>query len=128
MAEDPMDTSEALTVVRALADGVDPVTGEIFPPDSAFQRAHTVRALMIAAEALAAARGKRAHLPQQTGKSWTDAEDDRLRAGYAAGRTLVELAADHHRTTGGIRARLQKHGLDPDRLTQGEPATVSTRS
>jgi hypothetical protein len=130
MMEDPMDTSEALTVVRALADGVDPVTGEIFPPDSAFQRAHTVRALMVAAEALAAARGKRAHLPQKTGKPWTDVEDERLRAGYANGLSVVDLAAEHHRTTGGIRARLLRNGLDPERL--GAPAApapaLSTRS
>jgi hypothetical protein len=123
-----MDTSEALTVVRALADGVDPVTGEIFPPDSAIQRAPIVRALMVAAEALAATRGKRAHLPQQTGKSWTKDEDERLRAGYAAGRSLIELAAEHHRTTGGIRARLQRHGLDPERPVAANDPAVSTRS
>ncbi len=40
-----MNTSEALGVVRSLANGVDPASGEIFAPDSPYQRADTVRAL-----------------------------------------------------------------------------------
>ena len=110
-----MQTEEALSVVRTLADGIDPVTGEIFPHDSPYQRAHTVRALMAVVEAVDSRKRKRAHLPAQTGKPWTEIDDERLRAGHAAGRELTELAAEHGRTTGGIRARLERYGLDPDR-------------
>jgi hypothetical protein len=110
-----METEEALSVIRTLADGIDPVTGEIFPHDSPYQRAHTVRALMTVVEAVDSRRRRRAHLPAQTGKPWTEADDDRLRAAHAAGRELTELAAEHGRTTGGIRARLERFGLDPDR-------------
>ena len=46
-----MDQSEALSVVRSLANGVDPETGEVFAEDSVYQRAQTVRALYAAAEA-----------------------------------------------------------------------------
>jgi ribonuclease HI len=41
-----------LSVVRSLANGVDPETGEVFAADSVYQRAQTVRALYAAAEAL----------------------------------------------------------------------------
>src|SRR6185295_17218553 len=47
-----MNQSEALSVVRSLANGVDPESGEVFAADSVYQRAQTVRALYAAAEAL----------------------------------------------------------------------------
>src|SRR5436305_1838010 len=47
-----MDQTQALAVVRSLANGVDPETGEVFPPESAYQRPQTVRALYEAAAAL----------------------------------------------------------------------------
>ena len=47
-----MNQSEALSMVRALANGVDPASGEVFPAQSPYQRADIVRALFVAAEAL----------------------------------------------------------------------------
>ena len=32
-----MEQAQALAVVRSLANGVDPETGEVFPPESAYQ-------------------------------------------------------------------------------------------
>ena len=46
-----MDAAQALTVVRSLANGVDPESGEVFPPESAYQRPQVVRALYEAASA-----------------------------------------------------------------------------
>ena len=47
-----MNQSEALSLILSLANGVDPESGEVFPADSAYQRAQTLRALYAAAEAL----------------------------------------------------------------------------
>jgi len=47
-----MNQTEALSVVRSLANGIDPESGEVFAADSVYQRAQTVRALVAAAEAL----------------------------------------------------------------------------
>ena len=47
-----MNASEALSIVRSLANGVDPASGEVFPPESAYQRADSVRALFLATQAL----------------------------------------------------------------------------
>jgi hypothetical protein len=108
-----MDHTEALGVIRSLANGVDPETGEVFPASSAYQRAPVVRALYAAAEALEKAerfeRRKR-ELPAKTGEPWTEDEDRKLLAGFDAGRGLVELAAAHERTQTGVRARLVKYG------------------
>ena len=40
-----MDDGEAVEIIKALAEGVDPFTGAIFPPDSPCQNEQTVRAL-----------------------------------------------------------------------------------
>jgi hypothetical protein len=45
------------------------------------------------------------------GNPWTDDEDDHLRAGINAGRTVDELAEDHGRSRSAIRARLVRLGL-----------------
>ena len=47
-----MEAIQALAVVRSLANGVDPETGEVFTPESPYQRPQVVRALYEAATAL----------------------------------------------------------------------------
>src|ERR1043166_4800149 len=98
-----MDAAQALTVVRSLANGVDPESGEVFPPESAYQRAQVVRALYEAASALQSIERferRKSQLPQKTGATWTDAEDGKLLAAFDAARALQELAAAHERTMG----------------------------
>ena len=46
-----MDQAQALAIVRSLANGVDPESGEVFTPESAYQRPQVVRALYEAAAA-----------------------------------------------------------------------------
>jgi hypothetical protein len=108
-----MDQAQALAVVRSLANGVDPETGEVFPPESAYQRPQVVRALYEAATALERIERferRRAQMPQKTGEPWTEEEDRKLLAAFDAGRALQELAAAHERTMGAVRARLLKYG------------------
>ena len=47
-----MNQTQALEVVRALANGVDPDTGEVFSAESPYHRPPTVRALFVAGPAL----------------------------------------------------------------------------
>src|SRR5687767_6060881 len=108
-----MDQAQALALVRSLADGVDPESGEVFPPESAYQRPQIVRALYEAATALERVERferKKAQMPAKTGQPWTEEEDRKLLAAFDAGRGLQELAATHERTMGAIRARLVKYG------------------
>jgi DNA-binding transcriptional regulator YbjK len=108
-----MDQAQALAVVRSLANGVDPESGEVFPADSTYQRPLVVRALYEAAAALERLerfQRRKAQLPQKTGEPWTEEEDRRLLAAFDSGRALQELAAAHERTMGAVRARLLKYG------------------
>lgn len=108
-----MDAGQALSVVRSLANGVDPESGEVFPPESAYQRPQVVRALYEAATALERIERferRKSQLPQKTGEPWSEDEDRKLLAAFDAGRALQELAAAHERTMGAVRARLLKYG------------------
>ncbi|HEX7055328.1 MAG TPA: hypothetical protein VF211_15500 [Burkholderiales bacterium] len=108
-----MDQAQALAVVRSLANGVDPESGEVFPPESAYQRPVVVRALYEAAAALERQerfQRRKQQLPAKTGEPWTEDEDRRLLAAFDSGRALQELAAAHERTMAAVRARLLKYG------------------
>ena len=108
-----MEQAQALAVVRSLANGVDPESGEAFPPESVYQRPLVVRALYEAASALERSERferRRAQMPAKTGEPWSEDEDRKLLAAFDAGRALQELAAAHERSMGAIRARLLKYG------------------
>jgi len=108
-----MDQAQALVLVRSLANGVDPESGEVFPAESAYQRPQIVRALYEAASALERIERferRRAQMPAKTGEPWSEEEDRKLLAAFDAGRALQELASAHERTMGAVRARLLKYG------------------
>src|SRR5437773_2263261 len=70
-----MDSAQALAVVRSLANGVDPESGEVFPPESVYQRPQIVRALYEAATALERIERfdrRKAQMPAKTGEPWSE--------------------------------------------------------
>lgn len=110
-----MDDSKALSIVSALANGVNPRTGEVFETDSPYQSADVIRALYVAVRALemtnrTKARTSRTHLPTNAGKPWSETEDRELLERFDAGLSLAQLAQAHDRTLAGIQARLERHG------------------
>lgn len=112
-----MQIERAKEIIQALADGVDPYTGEHFPADGPYQRADTVRALYTILEVAEA--GKKPKKPADPNKphaggKWTPEEEQRLRDAFAAHTPIAEVATDHGRTPGAITARLLKLGLIED--------------
>jgi hypothetical protein len=126
-----MEATRATAILTALANGVDPATGEEFPAGSACQSPDVVRALMCAVRALESAgdtRRPRSDLPGNAGKPWTPDEDRRLLEEHESGRSLAEMAAGHARTVAGIEARLEKLGrLDPEARTTPRRYPVRSR-
>ena len=136
-----MDETKTVAILSALANGVNPLTGEIFGADSPYQQAEVVRALFAAVERFKSAaqhevkpeiasklnqnpnqkpnQKTRGDAPSNVGKPWTEEEDRRLLAEFERGRKPAELAREHGRTLAGIEARLERHGkLTPkDRTT-----------
>ena len=138
-----MDETKTVAILSALANGVNPSTGEVFGPDSPYQQADIVRALFAALERFKqvdkpqpkSATTPGAGAPSNVGKPWTEQDDRRLLAEFDRGRNATELARDLGRTLAGIEARLERHGRMSarDRTTanrftreKGSPAQTNT--
>jgi hypothetical protein len=119
-----MELENTVKTLNALANGVHPATGEIFAADSPYQHPDVVRALFEAVRLIESAgkpgadARKSAQLPGNTFVRWTRDEEERLAAGFDAGRTSAELARLHERSRAAIEARLLKLGkIDASALT-----------
>ncbi len=135
-----MQLDRAKEIIQALADGVDPYSGDHFPADGPYQRADTVRALHTAIETIdlamsgtARKRPARRADPDKpkAGGPWTPEEEQRLRDAFASHRQSTQhlpaeaqgsanrewakqIAANHGRTPGAISSRLVRLGLLDD--------------
>ncbi len=138
-----METQKTLQILRTLADGIDPATGEQFAAGSAYQHPDTVRALfsairMLESPASAASRpapakqagatttGKSA--PENSGRPWSEEEDARLGSTYDSGKSIDELAGIHKRSKWAIEARLARLGKIPAPPTRFPARTSSGNS
>ena len=108
-----MDKSEGIKILKQLADGVDPYTGEVFPVDSPYQHPQTVRALFFAVMALEGMNDKQPNLdngPSNAGKSWEPDEDKQIIASFDNGMSIKDLVLKHQRSRGAIQSRLIRLG------------------
>jgi hypothetical protein len=111
-----MHLESALPIVKALADGIDPVTGEQYPEQSPYAEPRALRALFAAVDLMqreVEKERRRERLPANFGKPWNEGEDSAVCAAFEAGVALPELARKHARTQGSIRLRLEKLGKLP---------------
>ena len=129
-----MKELEALEIIRALADGIDPYTGEVFPTDSPYQNAQTVRALFTAIDAIettAKKKERKKTLPERAGKPWDNEELELLIKRFDDGFPINEMARAHKRTILAIESRLMKMGKIPPRSSgigwQHSPDRIGTK-
>ena len=111
-----MHLESALPIVKALADGVNPVTGEAYPETSPYAEPRALRALFSAVDLMqreVEKERRRERLPANFGKPWNEGEDRALVAEFESGVPLQEMARKHARTQGSIRLRLEKLGKLP---------------
>jgi hypothetical protein len=106
-----MELQEAMEIVRKLADGLHPETGQSLPNESLYQNPQVVRALQHAVDALEIQDHKRRtrnSLPPNAGKPWIEEEDARLSEELRRGTSLQEIAISHNRRVGSIVARIMR--------------------
>jgi len=116
-----MQLESALPIVRALADGVNPITGEAYPEHSPYAEPRTLRALFSAVDLMSKEverEKRRERLPANFGKPWTSEEDMAAISEFDSGLTLPEMARRHLRTQSSIRLRLEKLGKIEPTTTQ----------
>lgn len=122
-----MEIREAQRIVKTLAQGVDPNTGEVFAPDSPYNEPQIIRALFTVHEFVRRARKppmsaderRRENTdlgrPRNYGLPWTDDARSEVAKGFEDGKSIEDLAATHERTRGAIQAELIRQGLlSPD--------------
>ena len=105
-----MELEEAITVVRSLAEGVDPGTKELCAEDSICRNPHVVKALNRALAALVAQQDRERNRPSSAGKYWTRAEVEQVCEELRKGVDFQQIAKTHNRSVGSIVARLIKLG------------------
>ena len=109
-----MEISRVKEVLSSLADGIDPTTGEIFPPQSPYQNPEIIRALFSALQYIAAVPEKPVEKksgPDHAGAPWTAEEEEVLLTAFNSGVPIKEIAVQSGRTKGAITSRLKKMGL-----------------
>src|SRR2546421_2002645 len=105
-----MHLDAALPIVRALADGVNPVTGEAYPETSPYAEPRALRALYSAVDLMQKEvdrEKRRERLPANFGKPWSEGEDKVVMAEFDGGSTVPDIARKHARTHSSIRLRLE---------------------
>ena len=108
-----MDIQQALEIVRRLADGLHPETGQAVATDSLYQHPQAVRALnraVLALEFQLERERTRNSLPANAGKAWSNSEEAQICEELRRGVNFHEIARTHGRTAGSIVARLIRLG------------------
>lgn len=107
-----MDITRAREIIRTLADGVDPNTGEVLPKENVYNSPEVIRALFTVLEATSQPREEaKPPINRNAGKPWTEVEDDKLRDEFEANMKILDIAKEHGRTRNAIESRLDYLGL-----------------
>lgn len=108
-----MDINRAKEIIEALAEGVDPTTGEVLPDDNVCNKGEVVRAFYSVIEALNKKQKK--NMPENAGKPWSEEDEALLKEMYADGATKSEICRALKRTVTGVAARLVRMGVIDNR-------------
>lgn len=103
-----MDIARAKELLSALADGIDPFTGELLPQNHVCNQPEIIRAFHKILHTLSPANTKA--LPRNAGKPWTKAEEEKLLDEFDSGMTTSAIAKEHGRSRGAIESRLVELG------------------
>jgi len=108
-----MEIQEAIRVARALADGMNPATGEALQGDSVYRDPQVITTMNRAVGALEfleqREKARRAQ-PGNAGKRWSHAEEQQVCEELRQGLDFHHIARTHNRTVPSIVARLVKLG------------------
>lgn len=108
-----MDLQRAKELLSGLADGIDPLTGEVLPEDHVCNRAEVIRALHCVLKSLPGRTSKLR--PENAGKPWSEADDALLCQMFDAGENKKKMCAYFKRSESSLAARLVRLGKITDR-------------
>jgi hypothetical protein len=105
-----METQLALKIMRALASGVHPGSGNALPSGSLYRQPEIIKALNRALGALSQVEAKERQRPANSGRYWSREEDTKICEEVRNGLDFRLIAKAHQRSVGSIVARLVKLG------------------
>ena len=106
-----MDIQRAKNILEVLADGINPITGELLPMIDSCNQVEVVRALHTVLKELKEEKPKQKNpLVENAGKPWSKEEEENLCRMFDEGRSQGEIARQLKRTRGAIKARLVAMG------------------
>lgn len=123
-----MDLNESRNIVKTLAQGIHPTTGEVFPPDSPYNDPHVIRALFSMLEVVKSTKKPRRSVeerrhenlevgrPENSGLPWTEEDRTRVTSGFRDGMTVEKLATTLGRSRSAIVAEVIRQDLVPPDL------------
>ncbi|MCH8543722.1 MAG: hypothetical protein LAT61_09140 [Alcanivorax sp.] len=118
-----MQLGEAREILAALANGVNPATGEILPESSPYNDPNVIRALFTVLSTIKSGKQPKKTLeekqqenvkagrPKNAGLAWTDELKEQVASEFKSGVLIDELATHFERTRGAIASELVKQGL-----------------
>ena len=118
-----MDLFKAKQTLGALADGIDPSSGEVLPQESPYNDPLVIRALFVALDSIRLPRmtveqKQKINLhegrPKNFGLPWTSEMKEEAATCFGKGSSVDELAANLGRTRGAIISELVRQGLISD--------------
>ena len=111
-----MDIIRAKEILEILADGMNPMTGEVLPDSDCCNQVEVVRALHTALKYMESEPEKpKRPQPENAGKPWTDEDEEVLCRMFDTGCTKKEICNHFQRSRGAIEARLIRLGKIRDR-------------
>lgn len=110
-----MKLKQAREILKALADGTDPVTGEILSEEDSCNQPVVIRALHAVLDATSDTYKADDSRPEKAGRKWTPADDKYLCQLFDEGCSAAELCRVFRRTRRGIAARLVHLGKIEER-------------
>ncbi len=121
-----MEIQAAIKVIRALADGVHPETGEALKEDLIYRDPQVVMALNKALGALVTQEQRELKKPASAGQFWSRAEDKQVCEELRKGMSFDDIAKTHNRSVPSIIVRLVKLGkIAPDKSGSLFPPQVA---
>ena len=111
-----MDLHRAKEIIEILADGINPLTGEVLSDNDSCNQVEVVRAFYAVLNHLDEKKPKK-NLPANAGKPWPKEDEDLLVKLYHSGAAKGDICKTLQRTESGIAARLVHLGVIEDRDT-----------
>ena len=123
-----MDTSQTRNIVRTLAQGIHPTTGEVFPPESPYNDPQVIRALYSILESVKTAKRPKRSLeerrrenleagrPANVGLRWTEEDRALVKSDFRKGMSIEKLAGKLERSPSAVVAEVIRQDLMPPNL------------